>query len=80
MLRATVPHVVRLSIAPVRSLGLEHPLEIELTDRGVLEDRRFYLIDQRGRLVDRLVVPSLVQVSAHTNPTPEPDAPVTLPR
>lgn len=68
MLRATVPHVVRLSIAPVRGLGLEHPLEIELTDRGVLEDRRFYLIDRRGRLVDRLVVPSLVQVAARTNP------------
>lgn len=68
MLRATVPHVVRFSIAPVRSLGLEHPLEIELTEHGVLEDRRFYLIDLRGRLVDRLVVPSLVQVRAHTNP------------
>ncbi len=35
MLRATVPHIVRFSIAPVRSLGLEHPLEIELTERGV---------------------------------------------
>ncbi|MDO8483568.1 MAG: MOSC domain-containing protein [Candidatus Limnocylindrales bacterium] len=63
-----MPRVARFSIAPVRSLGLEHPTEIELTELGVLEDRRFYLIDDAGRLVDRLVVPHLVQVLAHTNP------------
>ena len=64
-----MPRVARFSIAPVRSLGLEHPLEIELTELGVLEDRRFYLIDGTGRLVDRLIVPRLVQVAAHTNQT-----------
>ena len=67
MLPAHMPRVARFSIAPVRSLGLEHPTEIELTEFGVLEDRRFYLIDDAGRLVDRLVVPRLVQVGAHTN-------------
>lgn len=60
--------VVRLSIAPVRSLGLEHPIEIDLTPNGVAEDRRFYLIDERGFLVDRVVVGRLVQASAHTDP------------
>jgi uncharacterized protein YcbX len=60
--------VVRLSIAPVRSLGLEHPVEIDLTPLGVVEDRRFYLVDEHGWLVDRLVVGSLVQVAAHTDP------------
>lgn len=64
-----MPRVARLSIAPVRSLGLEHPVEIELTERGVVEDRRFYLIDDTGRLVDRLVVPRLAQVAAHTDPS-----------
>ena len=64
-----MPRVARLSIAPVRSLGLEHPAEIELTERGVVEDRRFYLIDDTGRLVDRLVVPRLAQVAAHTDPS-----------
>jgi uncharacterized protein YcbX len=63
--------VTRLSIAPVRSLGLEHPGEIELTTEGVPEDRRFYLIDQAGRLVDRLTSSRLVQVSAHTDPAGE---------
>lgn len=59
--------VVRLSIAPVRSLGLEHPDEIFLTEFGVAEDRRFYLIDERGFLVDRVVVGHLAQAAGHTN-------------
>lgn len=63
--------VARLSIAPVRSLGLEHPTEIDLTPLGVPEDRRFYLIDERGFLVDRIVVGRLVQASAHTDPEGE---------
>jgi len=60
--------VARLSIAPVRSLGLEHPQFVDLAEKGVLEDRRFYLIDDGGRLVDRLISGALVQVTAHTNP------------
>jgi len=63
-----VPRVARLSIAPVRSLGLEHPDSIEVGPTGVLEDRRFYLADAANRLVDRLIVGSLVRISAHTNP------------
>jgi uncharacterized protein YcbX len=63
-----MPTVARFSIAPVRSLGLEHPTEIDLTEAGVVEDRRFYLIDDVDRLVDRLLVPSLVQIGAHTDP------------
>jgi uncharacterized protein YcbX len=60
--------VARLSISPVRSLGLEHPASIDLAERGVLEDRRFYLIDDAGRLVDQLIAGALVQLHAHTNP------------
>jgi len=52
----------------VRSLGLEHPETIDLTPAGVLEDRRFYVIDQAGRLVDQLIAGRLVQVKAHTDP------------
>lgn len=63
-----MPSVARFSIAPVRSLGLEHPAEIEVTEKGVVEDRRFYLTDDANRLVDRIVVGRLVQVAAHTNP------------
>ncbi len=63
-----MPHVARFSIAPVRSLGLEHPTEVDVTELGVVEDRRFYLIDDADRLVDRIVVGRLVQIGAHTNP------------
>ena len=63
-----MPHAVRFSIAPVRSLGLEHPETIDLTERGVLEDRRFFLADDANRLVDKLVIPKLGQISTHTNP------------
>jgi uncharacterized protein YcbX len=63
-----MPTVARFSIAPVRSLGLEHPAYIDLTEAGVVEDRRFYLTDEALRLVDRLVMPSLVQIGAHIDP------------
>jgi uncharacterized protein YcbX len=62
------PRVARLSIAPVRSLQLNHPDSIELTASGVVEDRRFYLIDDAGDLVDRVVVGTLVQVRSWTDP------------
>jgi uncharacterized protein YcbX len=63
-----MPSVASFSIAPVRSLGLEHPTEIDVTERGVVEDRRFFLTDDANRLVDRIVVGRLVQVSSHTDP------------
>ena len=63
-----MPHAVRFSIAPVRSLGLEHPESIDLTERGVAEDRRFFLADDTNRLVDKLIVPELSRISTHTDP------------
>jgi uncharacterized protein YcbX len=62
-----MPRVARFSIAPVRSLGLEHPTEIDVTELGVVEDRRFFLTDDTNRLVDGIVVGRLVQVAAHTD-------------
>ena len=63
-----MPRVARLSFTPVRGLGLSHPESIELTEMGLVEDRRFYIVDEHGRLVDRLRASSLVRVSAETNP------------
>lgn len=42
--------VVRISIAPVKSLGLVHPEEVMLESGGVLGNRRFWLRDETGRL------------------------------
>jgi uncharacterized protein YcbX len=42
--------VVRISIAPVKALGLVHPDEVTLEAGGVVGNRRFWLRDQTGRL------------------------------
>ena len=43
-------HVVRISIAPVKSLGLVHPDAVDLEPQGVTGNRRFWLVDADGRL------------------------------
>src|SRR5262245_5154603 len=62
-----MPRVARLSIAPVRGLGLSHPASIEMTDMGVVNDRRFYIVDAQGRLLDRLRVGPLCRIFARTD-------------
>lgn len=62
-----VLRVARLSVAPVRALGLLHPESIDVDQAGARNDRRFYLIDGQGRLVDRITAGRLVQVRAETN-------------
>ena len=44
--------VARISIAPVKSLGLVHPERVELQLGGVRGDRRFWLVDADGRLLN----------------------------
>jgi len=63
-----MPRVARLNIAPVRSLGLETRDEIVLGPLGVAEDRRFFVIDDGGRLLDQVILGEMVQVGAWTNP------------
>ena len=55
--------VSRLSIAPVKSLALLHPDEVELEGRGVRENRRFYLVDETGRVLNGLRCGRLVAVA-----------------
>jgi uncharacterized protein len=44
------PRVVRISVAPVKSLGLVHPDEVALEEGGVVGNRRFWLRDEQGAL------------------------------
>lgn len=44
--------VVRIAIAPVKALGLVHPETVELGRNGAAGDRRFWLVDGEGRLVN----------------------------
>jgi uncharacterized protein len=54
--------VSRISIAPVKALGLVHPDEIELTRTGVAGDRRLWLLDADGRLANGKRFPQLMRV------------------
>jgi|SRR5579871_402944 len=54
--------VVRISIAPVKSLHLFHPDEVELTRTGVAGDRRFWLVGADGRLANGKRFPQLMQI------------------
>ena len=50
MSAATI-RVARLSVAPVKALGVLHPDRIRLDVDGVAEDRRVFLLDARGAVV-----------------------------
>jgi MOSC domain-containing protein len=56
--------IVRISIAPVKALHLVNPEEVELTRTGVTGDRRFWLVDGNGRLVNDKSRPQLLRVRA----------------
>jgi uncharacterized protein YcbX len=63
--------VSRLSITPVRSLALQHPESVEIGPRGVLDDRRFTLLTQDGRIFDATKFGPLVAVRAQLEHDPE---------
>jgi uncharacterized protein YcbX len=54
--------VVRISIAPVKALGLLHPEKIEIGPDGVVGDRRFWLVDEDGRLFNNKRCGSMVRI------------------
>ena len=54
--------VARISIAPVKSLHLVNPDEVDLGQAGVTGDRRFWLVDRNRRLVNGKRHPELMQV------------------
>lgn len=56
--------VEAIHIAPVKSLGLVHPRTVHVDLRGIVEDRRLHLINERGRLLTQREVGQLVQLKA----------------
>jgi uncharacterized protein YcbX len=54
--------VARINITLVKGLGLRHPEAVELTERGVVENRRFYLISG-GRMFNGKDYGPLVRIS-----------------
>ncbi|HVS86528.1 MAG TPA: MOSC N-terminal beta barrel domain-containing protein [Gaiellaceae bacterium] len=61
--------VTRISIAPVKALGLVHPESVELTHEGVHGDRRFWLVDADRRLLNGKDHPKLMQVKPEWDET-----------
>jgi uncharacterized protein YcbX len=45
-----VATVSRLCVTPVKGLALQEPAEVELTEQGVADNRRFFLVDSSGLL------------------------------
>jgi uncharacterized protein YcbX len=68
-----VPSVSWLSVAPVKGLALAAADELRLEQFGVLENRRFHVLDERGRFVNGLtrVERSLFEVKAAWDPEPD---------
>jgi hypothetical protein len=63
--------VTRLSIAPVKGLGLQHPDEILLERHGVTENRRFLFLDEDARLFGGLRHGPLVRITVDYDPAGE---------
>jgi uncharacterized protein len=57
-----MPSVSRISIAPVKGLGLVHPQAVMLERDGVRENRRFHIVDSDGRRFNQLRNGALVQI------------------
>ena len=63
--------VEAIHIAPVKSLGLVRPHSVHVDSRGIVEDRRLHLINQRGSLLTQREVGQLVQIEAEYEIEPE---------
>jgi uncharacterized protein YcbX len=57
-----MPRLARLSVTPVKALALLHPERASITQAGIPENRRFYLVNEDGRLVGIKQFPNLVKV------------------
>lgn len=51
-----------IAVAPVKALAVGHVDEVELTEAGPRGDRRFFLVDENGRLVNNKGLGLLQQV------------------
>ena len=59
-----MPLVSRLSTTPVKGTALHHPQTVTVTDNGVLENRRFHVVDARRRLLNGKQHGPLVRLTA----------------
>ena len=63
--------VAEINIAPVKSMALASLTEATLDLGGIRDDRRFYLVNQQGRLLSRRQVGKLAQLVTAWDPSDE---------
>ena len=63
-----MPVVSRLSTTPVKGTALHSPSAVTVTDHGVEDNRRFHLVDARGRLFNGKHHGPLVRIRADYDP------------
>lgn len=55
-------NVEKIHISPVKSLGLIHPDKVYVSEKGIPEDRRFFLLDEDNKLVTQRQIGKLTQI------------------
>ena len=68
---AVLKFVEAIHIAPVKSLGLVQANTVHIGAAGIVEDRRFFLVDELGRVVTQRQIGILVQVKPEYQPDKE---------
>lgn len=63
--------IQKIHVSPVKSLGLINFDEVHISEHGILEDRRFFLMDADNRLVTQRQIGKLTQILADYIPRPE---------
>ena len=66
-----MPTLTQINVAPVKALGLVHPDEVLLEKSGVAENRRFHIVDERGRRYNQIRNGELVRVRPEYDPERE---------
>jgi uncharacterized protein YcbX len=64
-----MPCLARISVTPVKGTALQHPASAEVTLSGIAENRRFFLVDDRGALFSGGEFGPLVRIEATYEPT-----------
>ncbi len=67
----TMPTLARISVTPVKGTAVLHPETVLLTERGIAQDRLFYLVDEWGDLFSGSTFGPLVRLHAELDGSSE---------
>jgi uncharacterized protein len=63
--------LARLNVTPVKGLALHHPAHARITEAGLPENRRFYLVEESGNLFSGSDFGPLVRIMPEYDPAEE---------